>query len=126
MPDLDDIRGVVDDVRGGLDTLGFGIGLARQIGFFTVDGARFLPAVVANAEAEAGDPAREIAVEFVALALQDVVLEFIAFAQAEAPALPLLKEWASTIAWILATLALMAILAILALMAILAILAVRH
>jgi acyl-CoA synthetase (AMP-forming)/AMP-acid ligase II len=47
MPDLSDVRGVVGDVRGGLDTLGFGIGLARQIGFFSVDGARLLPAVAA-------------------------------------------------------------------------------
>ncbi|MEY2470657.1 MAG: hypothetical protein QOF21_3355 [Actinomycetota bacterium] len=47
LPSIANVRNAVDDVRAGVDTLGFGIGLARQIGFFSVDGARLLPAVVA-------------------------------------------------------------------------------
>jgi len=64
LPSLDDARKLVDN-------LGFGVGLARRIGFFSVDGARLLPAMVAATRKWGMGPA--IGFEATAAAFGDAV-----------------------------------------------------
>jgi fatty-acyl-CoA synthase len=47
----------VDEVRQRLDDLGFGFGLANQVGFFSIDGARLLPALLAAVRKFGAGPA---------------------------------------------------------------------
>ncbi|MEY2399122.1 MAG: hypothetical protein QOJ00_2296 [Actinomycetota bacterium] len=46
LPSLPPLPGY-NEVRQRLDDLGFGFGLANQVGFFSIDGARLLPALIA-------------------------------------------------------------------------------
>ena len=62
---------VIDDVKQRLEDLGFAFGVANQVGFFSVDGARLLPAFM-QAVAKYG-PSPAIGFEASAMAFGDAV-----------------------------------------------------